>query len=101
MNRLDLPTTREDITAWVLSQPHNNLTFTNAQIQKENGQLLTVDKEIITNLLYQIATWITAVQQDFPDLYTETQDDYLPMVCIGGIEIMTIHAYRTQLTWLK
>jgi len=101
MNKLDLPRTREEITAWVLSQPHNNFTFTNAQIQKENGQLLTVDKEIINKLLYQIATWITAVQHDFPDLYTETQDDYLPMVRIAGIEIMTTHAYRTQLTWLK
>jgi len=91
-NRLDLPRTREEITAWVLSMPHIKFSLVNTtldNLSKSRYARTTQDRAVI-----EIIAWANAIRKEFPDLYSTVTDPILPFrytVNIGNIPIYHRH----------
>lgn len=72
MNQLDLPVTREEITAWVLSLPPIKLSLVNTTLDNLPYHATRIDVST------EIIAWAKSIQKQFPDLCDSTTDPILP-----------------------
>lgn len=89
MHKLNLPTTREEITVWVLTQSHEKLFLVTYMMH------LFYVETTPRILIARLHKWTRLIHNKFPDIYSEQvfQGTELLVIYIAGIPVIE---YRNQ-----